>query len=122
MDDKIRILIAEDDELLGDLWRRAFALRKYEVELVQDGAEAIAWLQTNPLPDVIVTDHNMPLQTGKDVLRYLRSVDPEHSVVALLITANHIVHDPEMDDLADMFLVKPVSIRDVVGLVDRLVS
>lgn len=116
------ILIAEDDELLGDVWLRAFRTADYTVNLVSDGEEAINWLKDNPLPVALITDYNMPLKNGKAVLRFLDEIDKERAVVRVLITANHVILDDETEKLTDLFLVKPVRIKDMLGLLDRLID
>lgn len=117
------ILIAEDDAMLGDLWREAFNRAGHTVNLVRDGREAIAFLHDNELPDVLITDYNMPYADGLEVLHELAKINPEHTVTTVMITANHMVQYAEgADTVADMFLVKPVGFRDMVRLVERLCS
>jgi CheY-like chemotaxis protein len=63
-----RILLVEDDAVIGDLVRRNFQVRGYEVCLVTDAHSALAHLQATPV-DLVILDINLPDQSGWDVLR-----------------------------------------------------
>lgn len=116
----ITILIAEDDEALADLWQVAFAKDGYAVNLAHDGQQAIDWLHTNPLPDVLIVDYNMPFANGMTVLRELAKLDGADAVTTVMVTANPFAHTDDTEDNIDMLLQKPVSFRDMRILVERL--
>jgi len=63
-----RILLVEDDEVLGDLVNRNLEARGHEVSIAEDAQTALAFLRANTF-DLIVLDINLPDQTGWDVLR-----------------------------------------------------
>lgn len=114
-----RILIAEDDVMLCDVWRLAFERAGFQVYTVHNGKAAIQWLDENPLPDAVVTDHNMPLRNGEAVLRHVHQIDPDQRVKKLLISANSAVKYGDLDNLADLTLLKPVHYHDMVQFVQR---
>lgn len=79
-----RLLLVEDEAAI----RRALARRlhgRYEIVIAEDGATA-AELVTHQVFDVVLSDVNLPGITGVELLRLIRSLDPETQVV--LMTGN----------------------------------
>jgi CheY-like chemotaxis protein len=66
--DGARILLVEDDEVLGDLVYRNLEARGHEVRIAEDAQKALAFLRAATY-DLILLDINLPDQTGWDVLR-----------------------------------------------------
>ncbi len=67
----MRILLAEDDMLLGDGIRAGLALEGDTVDWVTDGQAAQAALETDPF-DLVVLDIGLPRRSGLEVLAALR--------------------------------------------------
>ena len=122
MGDDLTILIVEDDPNLGDLWQHAFSRAGYEVTLLDNGGKGIDWLKSNPLPDVLILDYNMPIANGFQVLQVLQSLPDFERVTTVLISANSaLAHSPEITSV-DMFLQKPMGFKEMKTLVERLVN
>ncbi len=66
-----KLLIAEDDFFIRDIYSKIFALAGYEVEVAVDGGEALEKIKSKSY-DMILLDIMMPKATGLDVLRQLR--------------------------------------------------
>jgi CheY-like chemotaxis protein len=72
----------------GDLrtsQRLAGLLREdgYEVEVTRDGPSALASLARSPYPDVLITEHSVPLADGATIARFGLSQRPAMQVVVL---------------------------------------
>jgi CheY-like chemotaxis protein len=67
-----KILIAEDDFFIRDIYSEVFTLSGYEVHVAVDGADALEKLK-NQQYDMVLLDIMMPKMTGIDVLRNLRT-------------------------------------------------
>jgi CheY-like chemotaxis protein len=70
-DSKSRVLIAEDDPDSRLLLQLMFDQEGIGVELVQDGFQALEFLDRET-PDVLVTDLHMPGKSGLDLIREIR--------------------------------------------------
>ncbi|KPK67916.1 MAG: regulator [Acidithiobacillales bacterium SM23_46] len=112
----MRVLLVEDDELLGDAIRAGLMQEHYEVEWVTDGHAAEAVLLARDF-DIVLLDLNLPLRGGLEVLRRLR-ID-HRTVPVLVLTARDTLADrvQGLDSGADDYLVKPF---DLVELYARM--
>lgn len=68
-----KILIAEDDFFIRDIYSEVFTLSGYEVHVAVDGADAFEKIK-NQTFDMVLLDIMMPKMTGIDVLRNLRTL------------------------------------------------
>ncbi|MCZ2439819.1 MAG: response regulator, partial [Burkholderiales bacterium] len=80
----MRILIAEDDQLLADGLLRSLRSTGYAVDQVSSGSEADAALAAHEF-DLLILDLGLPRMHGFDVLRRLRARGS--SVPVLILTA-----------------------------------
>ena len=111
----MRLLLVEDDPLLGDGLRAGLAQLGYVVEWVRDG-EAAQALLTMPKDDAfsaVVLDLGLPRQDGLSVLRAMRS--RQDSTPVLVLTARDTVADRivGLDAGADDYLVKPFDLDEL---------
>ena len=81
-----RILIADDDPLLCELLRFKLEAAGHEVQIVGDGEAALDAAQSDT-PDVLVLDSMMPILTGPEVLRELKSRPESASLPVIMLTA-----------------------------------
>jgi CheY-like chemotaxis protein len=82
-----KILIAEDDFFIRDIYTRAFSLSNYEAEVATDGAEAMDKIKSNTY-DLILLDIMMPKFTGIEVLKMLRNLDSPVKETPVYIITN----------------------------------
>jgi signal transduction histidine kinase len=119
---RCRILVAEDDPVLGELMRRTLAgVGFYEVELVRDGASALKSCRRGP-PDLLIADLLMDGGDGFELVSGLRE-DPALSETAVLVVT--ALDGPSLADrLADLkvweVLHKPFKVADLLDRVQRL--
>lgn len=79
-----KILVVEDNQLTRITLDRFLRSQGYQVELAEDGAQAISLLDKNEF-DLVLSDVMMPSVNGWDLADHLNSVRPETPV--LLMTA-----------------------------------
>lgn len=86
-DKNIKLLLAEDDVLLRDLYEQAFRLMGYRIETAVDGQDAVEMLdKMTELPVLILLDMMMPKMTGFDVLRYVKNSGKLKDVLVVILT------------------------------------
>lgn len=68
----MRILIVDDDPLAGEMASLILESAGHECQRVENGVEALELLQEQPDLDLVVSDMNMPLVNGAELLAELR--------------------------------------------------
>ncbi len=115
----MRILIAEDDQVLADGLLRSLRASGYAVDRVATGSEADAALKLHEF-DLVILDLGLPRLHGFEVLRNLRS---RGSVVPVLIltAADSVEQRVKGLDLgADDTMAKPFSLQELEARVRAL--
>ncbi|HYH41678.1 MAG TPA: response regulator [Burkholderiales bacterium] len=108
----MRVLIAEDDEVLADGLERYLQQAGYVTERVGSGAHADSLLATGEF-DLVILDIGLPGIDGFEVLRRLRARRGE--IAVLILTARDAVEDRVrgLDLGADDYLVKPFALLEL---------
>src|SRR5438270_12846662 len=78
---KTRILVVEDDATVRQTISKLLDAEGYEVDTANDGFDALLRLQ-EAIPDLILSDLNMPQMSGFELLSVVRRRFPEILVVA----------------------------------------
>ncbi len=83
---KHRVLVVDDEESIRDVFTQLLQREGYEVEVAENGFEALLKLKEF-LPDVIVSDLNMPKMSGFELLSVVRRRFPR---ISLLLAAERM--------------------------------
>jgi two-component system, OmpR family, response regulator len=115
----MKILVVEDDRVVGQYIRRGLEEAGYHADLVDDGLEALR-LITGALYELVVLDLRLPGMTGLEVLRTLR--DRGITTPILVLTAQDAVgHKVEaLRAGADDYVTKPFAFEEVLARVEAL--
>lgn len=106
-----RILVVDDNADMRQYLNRLLG-DQYEVELAQNGVEALAMVQKRA-PELIVSDAMMPLLDGFGLLKELRA-DPKTADIPLIILSARAGEESQVEGMqsgANDYLVKPFSAR-----------
>ena len=116
----MRILLVEDDPLLGDGIRAGLRQQGFQVDWVQDGEAAQRELRAQPYAATVL-DLGLPRMDGIDVLRSVRRVGVDFPI--LVLTARDAVPDRVrgLDMGADDYVVKPVDLEELGARLRALV-
>jgi len=115
----MRLLLVEDDAMIGDSVRRGLYQDGFAVDWVRDGRAAELALG-NEVYDLLLLDLGLPKKEGLDVLRTLRQKGS--SVPVLILTARDAVADRVrgLDAGADDYLVKPFDLDELSARIRAL--
>ena len=118
MVNQLRILVIDDDEHMRDACRAILLRAGHDVELASSGSEGLT-LVNRWAYDVILLDLRMPDMDGMDVMRQIRSQDPD--AVVIVITGHGSINTAvqAMKLGAFDFLPKPFSPDELRGAVDK---
>jgi two-component system OmpR family response regulator len=110
----MRLLLIEDDPMIGQATAQALADAAHAVDWVTDGPAGLAALRDNHY-DLLLLDLGLGTLDGVDVLRSVRQKDD--ALPVMVLTARHEV-DTRVDVLdlgADDFLVKPFDVKELLA-------
>jgi DNA-binding response OmpR family regulator len=119
----LRVVVADDDELLRDLLVANLEADGHDVLSAVDGVAALELVRITR-PDLVLLDVTMPGADGISVLQALRA-DPETaSLPIVMLTARGSDSDQwaGWQAGADSYLIKPVSYEQLAALITELTS
>jgi DNA-binding response OmpR family regulator len=110
--DAMRLLLVEDDVMLGRALETGLRQAEFMVEWVTDGEMALLSLETGQY-GVVVLDINLPKMSGLEVLTKMRRM-AWHTPVLIMTARDGVDHRVEGLDLgADDYLVKPFELKEL---------
>ena len=110
----MRVLLVEDDPMIGDAVEQSLKDASYAVDWVRDGVAALTAIVSQTY-DVVLLDLGLPKKDGLEVLRAIRSRDIPVPVV--MITARDAVKDRilGLDSGADDYVLKPFEMSELLA-------
>jgi len=110
----MRLLVVEDDELLGSAVQKGLARSGYAVDWVRTGGDVAPSMRTH-LYECVLLDLGLPDIGGESVLKSVRLRDPGVSVIVM--TARGGVQDRValLDIGADDYMVKPIDLEELTA-------
>jgi two-component system OmpR family response regulator len=116
----MRLLLVEDDTMIGEAVLDALRAEHYAVDWVRDGVLADSALRSEAY-DMVLLDLGLPGRSGLDVLRGLRQ--RRVTVPVLIATARDAIGDriAGLDAGADDYVVKPYDVDELLARIRALV-
>ena len=110
----MRILLVEDDCMIGEAIQQALKDASYAVDWVRDGASASVTLDSQDY-GMVLLDLGLPKKDGMEVLRSIRTRN--NPVPVLVITARDTIDDRilGLDSGADDYVLKPFELRELLA-------
>ncbi|MBX3145910.1 MAG: response regulator transcription factor [Gemmatimonadales bacterium] len=115
----MKILVVEDDRIVGQYVRRGLEEQGYHADLVGDGLEALRLISGGHY-DLVILDLRLPGMTGYEVLRTVR--DRGLTLPVLVLTAQDAV-DNKVQALrsgADDYVTKPFAFEELLARVEAI--
>ena len=116
-----KLLVAEDSDLVRNMLVEYLVFLGHEVVAAVDGITALEMFHLD-VPDVLITDGNMPGIDGYELCRRARSIS---TVPIILVTVSAFPEDhlPELEDLGVIVLPKPFDLNALEAtIVESLAS
>lgn len=115
----MRILVVEDDPMIGESVCEWLQSEGYAVDWLQDGDSAMLALRTTPF-SMAILDLGLPGQDGLQVLKEIRS--RQNYIPVLITTARDTTEDKilGLDSGADDYLVKPFDLEELSARIRAL--
>ena len=110
---RVKIMVVDDERAVRESLRRALELEGYEIELAEDGRQALERLDDDADPDALILDVLMPGPDGLEVCRRLRRSGSR--VPVLMLTARDEVENrvAGLDAGADDYVTKPFALEEL---------
>ncbi len=119
---KYKIIVAEDDTVLRDLYLRKFDRNIYDIRTAANGEEALKLIEQEA-PDLMFLDINMPVLDGFGMLEKLT---PEKRTFKIIMLTNF--DDQANRDrgasfhVSDYFIKKDMTIKSLLEMTERLLG
>ncbi|MBY4896888.1 response regulator transcription factor [Cupriavidus sp. AU9028] len=115
----MRVLLIEDDAMIGESVRLGLRQENFAVDWVRDGEAGLAAARM-PEHDIVLLDLGLPRRSGLDVLAGLRGGGSRTPV--LILTARDAVSDrvAGLNAGADDYLVKPFDLQELIARIHAL--
>ena len=112
---RTRILLVDDESNLTELLRLELDVENYEVDIADNGASGLIKARSEPFPDLIILDWNLPDFSGIDICQRIRTSGIKTPI--LMLTGHEEVSDrvKALDAGVDDYLIKPFSIEELMA-------
>lgn len=110
----MRILLIEDDVMIGEAVSTALKDHAYAVNWIKNGLfiEKIIRAESH---QIVLLDLGLPKRDGLDVLRYIRQQDIKVPIIILTARDNVSLRIEALDEGADDYMVKPFDINEMLS-------
>lgn len=118
----MKVLVVDDSATMVLSLKTTLTMNGFEVETAGNGQEALDRLKSGSRPNLILTDVNMPLMGGLDLIRNVRALPGLKFVPILTLTTESegAKRDEGKRAGATGWLVKPVSGNDLIAVIRKV--
>ena len=115
------VLVVDDEIHIVHIVAIKLRNNGYEVISADNGAEALE-LALREKPDIVVTDYQMPVMTGLELVEKLREHDQTKDIPVIMLTARSFAIEQEKQEALQISgcLSKPFSPRELLGDVEDI--
>lgn len=110
------ILVIDDDPAITSMLRRGLAYEGYTVVVAASGSAGLALARQQP-PNLVILDIMMPGMDGLEVLRRLRSADPQLPIIFLTARDAPTDQIQGLETGADDYVIKPFTFEVLLARV-----
>jgi two-component system cell cycle response regulator DivK len=116
-----KILLVEDNEMNRDMLSRRLTRKGYEVVMALDGGQGVA-MAGSETPDLILMDMSLPVMSGWDATKNLKSNPQTRSIPIIALTAHAMSTDRDqaMQAGCDDYDTKPIELARLLEKIEAL--
>jgi two-component system chemotaxis response regulator CheY len=114
------VLVVDDSSVMLASLRQTLEMAGFKVETAVDGQQALNRLKAGLKPDLVLTDINMPVMNGLDLIKSARSVLRFTPILALTTESQASKRDEAKRLGATGWLVKPVGGSDLIRVIKQV--
>jgi two-component system, OmpR family, response regulator MprA len=111
----MRIMVVDDERAVRESLRRALELEGYQIDLAENGDQALEQLEGGAQPDALVLDVLMPGVDGLEVCKRLRRSGNQLPVLMLTARAEVENRVAGLDAGADDYVTKPFALEELLA-------
>lgn len=118
-----KILVVDDKTSISKLIVQ-FLSKTFDVESKEDGLQALAWLQDGNIPELILTDLQMPNLDGKELISHVKSSGFFKDIPIIVLSSRDSSND-RIECLklgAEDYMVKPFNPEELLIRIERVLS
>jgi two-component system chemotaxis response regulator CheY len=117
-----KILVVDDSVTMVLSLKTTLAMNGYQVETAANGREALDRLKSGVRPNLILTDINMPVMGGMELIKNVRAMQEFKFIPILTLTTESEATKRNAGKLAGAtgWIVKPVSGNDLVTVIRKV--
>ena len=117
------VLVIEDDTDLVFLYNTALSQKGFDVIEAHNSAQAMELLEAPDfIPALVFMDMGMPDMPGTRVLNYMRSEPRFDDTRVVVVTANEQYRARVADKNVSRFIIKPITIAELLSIADELTA
>jgi len=116
-------MIVDDMVVIQEILREILGLKGHTITYTAvDGQQAVDYFQEhkNDWPDLVIMDHRMPVKDGVTALQELLEMDP--SIKVIFVSADESARKRALLMGAIGYLIKPFSVKEIIKLIDTIMS
>lgn len=116
---KVTILYVEDEIDVRDGYARALERVSSKLYTAENGESGLK-LYKKHIPDIVITDINMPLMNGLEMVKAIKEIDPHAAVVFTTAHSESKYLLEAIEIHADGYLLKPVQKNSLITLIQKI--
>jgi CheY-like chemotaxis protein len=115
---KERILIADDEKLVRDLFVEALGGRGYEVDTAAEGIEALQKVRSGGV-DLLILDLKMPDMDGTEIMKRIRKTGADFPIFCITAYPSPESLEESLKQGCFDYITKPFDMEEVLALIQR---
>ncbi|MCX5750573.1 MAG: response regulator [Candidatus Saganbacteria bacterium] len=118
MEQKVKIMVVDDEPSVLESFKMILKIKDYDVDTYPDGASALSVLKPN-VYDMAFVDLKLPGMDGIEILKRIKETDPNVEVAIVTAYATESSHANAITLGALEYLRKPFLMEEIYELVER---